>query len=189
MPCQLELNGYAEARVRVATTKHTLQTQLQRLTTLKNYKHLELIMDIQATLTLTIQAVVMSFVALMVFDFMDGLWVVSLPPVRWQPPVIEQPTISATATQPTPQQEIQQATPRAIAFEKIPDPWTLEPQSPHHSVPGSAVIIPFPRLRLLPPAKVQSTKPKRTKAKSSTSKKSASTSTKRQSTKPRKITA
>ncbi|MBD2511137.1 hypothetical protein H6G91_28455 [Nostoc muscorum FACHB-395] len=145
-------------------------------------------MDIQATLTLTIQVVVMSFVALMVFDFMNSLWVVPLPPFGWQLPVIEQPTVSATASQPTPQQEIQQVTPRAIAFEKISDPWTLEPQSPDHSVPTPAVIIPFPRLRLLPPAKAQPTKPKRTKAKSSTSKKFASTSTKHQSTKPRKIT-
>jgi hypothetical protein len=76
-------------------------------------------MDIQATLTLTIQAVVMSFVALMVFDFIDGLWVVALPPIGWEPSVIEQPTVSATSPQPIPQQEIRQATPRAIAFEKI----------------------------------------------------------------------
>ncbi len=136
-------------------------------------------MDIQATLTLTSQAVVISFVALMVFDFIDRLWVVPLPPIGWEPSVIEQPTVSATSPQPTP---------RAIAFEKISDPWTLEPQSPDHSVPTPAVIIPFPRLRLLPPAKAQPTKPKRTKAKSSTPKKFASTSTKRQSTKPRKIT-
>ncbi|WP_414518987.1 hypothetical protein [Nostoc sp. PCC 9305] len=155
------------------------QTQLQRLTRLKNHKHLELIMDIQATLTLTIQVVVMSFVALMVFDFMNSLWVVPLPPFGWQLPVIEQPTVFATASQPTP---------RAIAFENISDPWTLELQSPDHSVPTPAAIIPLPRLRLLPPAKVQPTKPKRTKAKSSTSKKFASTSTKHQSTKPRKIT-
>ncbi|MEH2231104.1 MAG: hypothetical protein V7K71_16030 [Nostoc sp.] len=74
-------------------------------------------MDIQATLTLTIQAVIMSFVALMVFDFIDGLWVVPLPPIGWEPSVIEQPTVSATSPQPTP---------RAIAFERIPDPWTLE---------------------------------------------------------------
>ncbi|MHC0068907.1 hypothetical protein ACWATR_39610, partial [Nostoc sp. UIC 10890] len=140
--------------------------ELQRLTTLKNHKHLELIMDIQATLTLTIQAVVISFVALMVFDFMDSLWVVPLPPFGWQPPVIEQPTVSATSLQPTPHQEIQEATPSAIAFEKISDPWTLEPQSPHHSVPTPFFIIPFPRLRLLPPAKVQPSKPKRAKAKS-----------------------
>ncbi|WP_461947429.1 hypothetical protein [Nostoc sp.] len=145
-------------------------------------------MDIQATLTLTIQAVVISFVALMVFDFIDGLWVVPLPPIEWEPSIIEQPTVSATSPQPTPQQEMQQVTPRAIAFEKISGPWILEPQSPHHSVLTPAVIIPFPRLRLLPPAKAQPTKPKRTKAKSSTSKKFASTTTKRQSIKPRKIT-
>ncbi len=82
-------------------------------------------MDIQATLTLMSQAVVISFVALMVFDFIDGLWVVPLPPIGWEPSVIEQPTVSATSPQPTP---------RAIAFEKISDPWTLEPQSPHHCV-------------------------------------------------------
>jgi hypothetical protein len=57
----------------------------------------------------------MSFVALMVFDFIDGLWVVPLPPIEWEPSVIEQPTVSATS----PQQEIRQATPRAITFEKI----------------------------------------------------------------------
>ncbi|MBE8992697.1 hypothetical protein [Nostoc sp. LEGE 12450] len=135
-------------------------------------------MDIQATLTLMSQAVVISFVALMVFDFIDGLWVVPLPPIGWEPSVIEQPTVPATSPQPTP---------RAIAFEKISDPWTLEPQSPDHSVPTPAVIIPFPRLLLLPPAKVQPTKFKQAKAKLSTFKKSASTSTKHQSTKPCKI--
>ncbi|BAZ33781.1 hypothetical protein NIES4074_62950 (plasmid) [Cylindrospermum sp. NIES-4074] len=149
-------------------------------------------MDIQSTLSLLIQVLVMSFVALMVFDFVAGLWAVPLPPVGWQPPVIEQSTISATAPQPSPQSEIQQATSEAIAFEEIPDPWTLEPQSPHQSAPAPAVIVPFPTFQLLPPAQIpqqaQPTKRKRT-AKSSTSKKSASTSTKRQSTKSRQITA
>lgn len=146
-------------------------------------------MDIQATLTLTSQAVVISFVALMVFDFIDGLWVVPLPPIGWEPSVIEQPTVSATASQPTPQQEIQQITPRAIAFEKISDPWTLEPQSPHHSVPTPAVIIPLPRHQLLPPAFLYN-RPNLSRLKQNRPrlKKSASTSTKRQSTKPRKIT-
>ncbi len=137
-------------------------------------------MDIQATLTLTIQAVIMSFVALMVFDFIDGLWVVPLPPIGWEPSVIEQPTVSVTASQPTP---------RAIAFEKISDPWTLEPQSPHHSVPTAVIINPFAQTPTTPTClSLQPTKPKLTKAKLSTSKKSTSTSTKRQSTKPRKIT-
>ncbi|BCL39881.1 hypothetical protein [Nostoc sp. MS1] len=149
-------------------------------------------MDTQLVLNLMIQAVLMSFVALMIFDFIGGLWVVPLPPVGWQPPVIEQPTVSTIEPQPTPQQEILLSTP-AVAFEEIPDPWTLQPQSPDHAVSVPAVIIPFPTLRLLPPAiaqKVQPTKPKRTKAKakSDTSSKSASTP-KRQSTKSRKITA
>ncbi|MBD2511851.1 hypothetical protein H6G91_32210 [Nostoc muscorum FACHB-395] len=110
-------------------------------------------------------------------------------PIGWEPSVIEQPTVFATSPQPTPQQEIQPATPRAIAFEKIFDPWTLEPQSPDHSVPKPAVIIPLPRLRLLPPAflckrpNLSGLKQNRPRLRNPTS-----TSTKRQSTKPRKIT-
>ncbi|MEH2168723.1 MAG: hypothetical protein V7K41_19110 [Nostoc sp.] len=37
-------------------------------------------MDIQSTLTQAIEFIVMSFVALMIFDFFDGLYVVPLPP-------------------------------------------------------------------------------------------------------------
>ncbi|ABA24821.1 conserved hypothetical protein (plasmid) [Trichormus variabilis ATCC 29413] len=147
-------------------------------------------MDIQNTLTLMIQAVVMGIVSLMVFDFVSGLWVVPLPPAGWQPPVIEQPTVSAVALQPTPQPQIEQSTP-IIAFEEIPDPWNLEPQSSHHSAPAPAVIVPFPSLRLLPPViaqEVQSTKRKSKGAKSSTPRKGASTP-KRQSTKSRTLTA
>ncbi|MCC5610922.1 hypothetical protein LC612_30285 [Nostoc sp. CHAB 5834] len=36
-------------------------------------------MDIQSTLTQAIEFIVMSFVALMIFDFIDGLYVVPLP--------------------------------------------------------------------------------------------------------------
>ncbi|MEH2234810.1 hypothetical protein [Nostoc sp.] len=38
-------------------------------------------MDIQSTLTQAIEFIVMSFVALMIFDFIDGLYVVPLPPI------------------------------------------------------------------------------------------------------------
>ncbi|BAY41896.1 hypothetical protein NIES2111_62920 (plasmid) [Nostoc sp. NIES-2111] len=133
-------------------------------------------MDIQTTLTLMIQAVVMGIVTLMIFDFISGLWVVPLPPVGWQPPVIEPPTVSAFQPVPTPQQE-------------IPDPWSLE-ASPHHSAPAPAVILPFPTLRLLPPVIAQQVQPTRKSkaAKSSTPRKGASTP-KSQSTKSRKITA
>jgi hypothetical protein len=155
---------------------------------LKNYKSLELIMDIQATLTLMIQAVVMGIAALMIFDFVTGLWVVSLPPAGWQPPVIEQPTVSAVVAQPTPQEESPHATPLVPQFEEIPDPWTLQPQSPHQPVP-TPVILPFPTFRLLPPAQeVQPTKRTKAKAKSSTPRKSASTP-KHRPTKSHKITA
>lgn len=141
-------------------------------------------MDIQNILNIAIQVIVMGFVSFMVFDFVDGLWDIPLPPASWQPPVIE----PATAPQPNPQQEIPQLSPAsAPQFEEIPDPWTTEPQSPQHCL-GASAVVPFPTLRLLPPAKVQPSKPKRTKAKSSTPRKSSSTP-KRQSTKSRKKAA
>ncbi|MBD2505054.1 hypothetical protein H6G83_31380 [Anabaena azotica FACHB-119] len=140
-------------------------------------------MDIQNILNIAIQVIVMGFVSLMLFDFADRLWGVPMPPASWQPPVIE----PATAPQPNPQQEIPQISPAsAPQFEEIPDPWTLQPQSPHHAVSASSeVIVPFPTIRLLPPAKVQPTKPKRTKAKSSTPRKSASTPKRQRQPKPR----
>lgn len=123
-------------------------------------------MDTQSVLNLMIQAVVMGIVALMVFDFVSGLWVVPLPPAGWQPPVIEPFTVSTTAPQPTPQQEIPLPTP-TVAFEEIPDPWTLQPQSSHRSAPAPAVIVPFPTLRLLPPAIAQEVQPTTAKRKTS----------------------
>ncbi|MBD2504588.1 hypothetical protein H6G83_28935 [Anabaena azotica FACHB-119] len=147
-------------------------------------------MDIQNILNIAIQVIVMGFVSLMLFDFADRLWGVPMPPASWQPPVIE----PATAPQPNPQQEIPQLSPAsAPQFEEIPDPW-LEP-APVNTVSAQSVIVPFPTLRLLPPAKVQPSKPKRKRAKSSSkspkspkSPKSASTP-KRQSTKTRTLTA
>lgn len=38
-------------------------------------------MDIQSTLTQAIEVIVMSFVALMIFNFVDGLYFVPLPPI------------------------------------------------------------------------------------------------------------
>ena len=38
-------------------------------------------MDIQSLLTQAIEVIVMSFVALLIFDFVDGLYVVPLPPI------------------------------------------------------------------------------------------------------------
>lgn len=146
-------------------------------------------MDIQSILTQTIEVIVMSFVTLMIFDLVGGLWVVPLPPAGWQPPVIEQSTERGVATRLTLQENIPHVTPLALQFEQIPDPWSLE-AAPVNPVFAQSVIISFPTLRLLPPTQeVQISKPKRTRAKSSTPPKSASTSTKRQPTKSRKITA
>lgn len=38
-------------------------------------------MGIQSILTQALEVIVMSFVALMIFDFIDGLYVVPLPPI------------------------------------------------------------------------------------------------------------
>jgi len=119
-------------------------------------------MDIQSPLTLAIEVIVMSFVALMIFDFIDGLYVVPLPLI------ISESTASVTAPQlselPLAQQlevEPQQIPLVKPKFEEIPDPWTLEADS--YKISTQAVILPFPTLRLLPPVKQQSRTTKNTK--------------------------
>ncbi|MEH2297568.1 MAG: hypothetical protein V7K88_00425 [Nostoc sp.] len=118
-------------------------------------------MDIQSTLTQAIEFIVMSFVALMIFDFIDGLYVVPLPAiVIAQSSTKSESTASVTAPQlselPLAQQlkvEPQQIPLVTPKFEEIPDPWTLEADS--YKISTQAVILPFPTLRLLPPVKQQ----------------------------------
>jgi len=119
-------------------------------------------MDIQSTLTQAIEVIVMSFVALMIFDFVDGLYVVPLPPIA-----IAQSSANRESTVTAPQFELLSNTeqpevqPQQIPlvtpqFEEIPDPWTLEIDSYKSNISSQAVILPFPTLRLLPPVKQQS---------------------------------
>ncbi|HEY9798710.1 MAG TPA: hypothetical protein V6D25_00005 [Leptolyngbyaceae cyanobacterium] len=102
-------------------------------------------MDIQNILNIAIQVIVMGFASLMIIDFTNRLCDVVLGAPR-QPQITQQTQTIASAPEPQPT-----PTPQ---FEEIPDPWSLEPQSPHHAV-NAPVILPFPTLRLLPPAKVQ----------------------------------
>ena len=132
-------------------------------------------MDIQSTLTQAIEVIVMSFVALMIFDFIDGLYVVPLPAIALaQSNASSKSTVTATQFEPlsnTEQLEVEpQQTPFVTSqFEEISDPWTLELEPYNSSTEIQPVVLQFPSLRLLPPAaKVQpkaskTTKPKTTK--------------------------
>lgn len=125
-------------------------------------------MDIQSTLTQAIEVMVMSFVALMMFDFIDGLYVVPLPPIA-----IAQSNFNSESTvlphfEPLHKPEQPEVSPQQIPFvtsqfEEIPDPWTLETDSYNSNISTQAVILPFPTLRLLPPVKQQSRTTKNTK--------------------------
>jgi len=127
-------------------------------------------MDIQSTLTQAIEFIVMSFVALMIFDFIDGLYVVPLPAIAIaQSSTKSESTVTAPHFEPLPNPELQlEVEPQQITLvtpqlEEIPDPWTLEADSYKSNISTQAVILPFPTLRLLPPVKQQSKTIKNTK--------------------------
>jgi len=126
-------------------------------------------MDIQSTLTQAIEFIVMSFVALMIFDFIDGLYVVPLPAIA-----IAQSNINSKSRVTAPQFEPLSKTKQLVVepqqipfvtsqFEEISDPWTLEADSYNSNISTQAVILPFPTLRLLPPVKQQSKSTKNSK--------------------------
>lgn len=146
-------------------------------------------MDIQSTLTQAIEFIVMSFVALMIFDFIDGLYVVPLPPIAIAPSnASSKSTVTATQFQPLSNTKQLEVEPQQIPFvtshfEEISDPWTLELESHNSSTKTQPVVLQFPSLRLLPPA--TGVQPKSKKAK--TVKKS--TPLKGKTTKPSKTTA
>ncbi len=130
-------------------------------------------MDIQSTLTQAIEVIVMSFVALMIFDFVDGLYVVPLPPIAIAPSNASSKS-TVTATQAplsnTKQLEVEpQLIPFVTSqFEEISDPWTLELEPHDSSTETQPVVVQFPSLKLLPPAaKVQPKASKTTKPKTS----------------------
>lgn len=112
-------------------------------------------MDIQSLLTLTIGAIFWAFVSLVMFQFINGLFVSA----AYTSNVVSVSNGNiAASTIPSVSEVI---TPQARTFEKLPDPWTLEDEAVHHTS-NEAVILSFPTLRLLPPVKEISPQPKRT---------------------------
>jgi hypothetical protein len=137
-------------------------------------------MSIQSTLTLAIEVIFILFVALMIFDFIDGLYLVPLPPMISivQPKVVSDPHPSVLIPQFEPisntwelELEPQQIALIAPQFESIADPWTLELDSLNSTIETESILLPLSVLRLLPPVEEVQPKPKRTK----TTKKAAST--------------
>ncbi|HYW18864.1 MAG TPA: hypothetical protein VE956_06020 [Nodularia sp. (in: cyanobacteria)] len=132
-------------------------------------------MDIQSLLTQVIEVIVISFVALMIFDFMDGLYVVPLPAIAiTQSNVSSKSTVTAPleplSNTERPEVEPQQTPFVKSQFEEISDPWTLELEPHNSSTETQLVVLQFPSLRLLPPAtgvqpksKAKTVKPKSTK--------------------------
>lgn len=120
-------------------------------------------MDIQNILTTAIEIVFMGFVSLMVYDFIDGLWVVPLLPA---PETIDTPSTAPRMTLATPKPEVIIATPSISTtpqspvttpdpweeqqFEQLPDPWITTDIQPQNQT--QPIVLPFPTLRLLPPA-------------------------------------
>ena len=157
-------------------------------------------MDIQSTLTQAIEVIVMSFVALTIFDFIDGLYVVPLPSIAIaQSNTSSKSTVTATQFEPLSNTEQPEVEPQQIPFvtsqfEEISDPWTLELESHNSSTEIQPVVLPFPSLRLLPPAtgvqpksKAKTALPKSTKTTKGKTTKTIGTTAKATSTKaPRK---
>ena len=133
-------------------------------------------MDIQSILTQAIEVIFMSFVALMIFDFIDGLYIVPLPSIAiTQSNTSSKSTVTAPQFEPLSNSEQLEVEPQQIPFvksqfEEIPDPWTLETDSYNSSTETQLLVLQFPSIRLLPPAtevqpkfKAKTAKPKSTK--------------------------
>ncbi len=112
-------------------------------------------MDMQSLLTLTIVAIFWAFVTLVMFQFINGLFVSA----AYTSNVVSVSNGNiAASTIPSVSEVI---TPQARTFENLPDPWMLEDEV-IHCTSNKAVILSFPTLRLLPPVKEISSQPKRT---------------------------
>ncbi|YAF99417.1 MAG: hypothetical protein AB3A66_30180 (plasmid) [Nodularia sp. CChRGM 3473] len=110
-------------------------------------------MDIQSTLTLTIQIIFWAFVTLIIFDFVNGIFL-----LQPQTVISVQSPVAVTKDIPNP---VKKAAPCHVQkFEQLPDPWELQLE-PHTTTEAQTVVIPFPALRLLPPAQEVQPQPKR----------------------------
>ncbi|MBX9253585.1 hypothetical protein H1Q63_06380 [Desmonostoc muscorum CCALA 125] len=127
-------------------------------------------MDMQSLLTLAIVVIFWAFVTLVMFQFINGLFVSA----AYTSNVVSVSNGNiATSTIP-PVSEI--ITPQTLTFEKLSDPWMLEDEIVHRTSNErereSSILSPLPLpfyptsvrspLRLLPPVKEISPQPKRT---------------------------
>jgi hypothetical protein len=112
-------------------------------------------MDMQSLLTLAIVAIFWAFVTLVIFQFINGLFVSA----AYASNVVLVSNGNIAASKIPSVSEI--ITPQVQTFEKLPDPWMLEDEVVHRTS-NEAVILSFPTLRLLPPVKEISPQPKRT---------------------------
>ena len=137
-------------------------------------------MSIQSTLTLTIEVIFNLFIALMIFDLINGLWIVPLPLMISiaQPQIVSSPTPSVLIPQFEPisnpwelELEPQQVTVIASQIEQLPDPWKLDVETPTPSTETQPVILTWTTLRLLPPVKEVQPKVSRKTQKATSTKK------------------
>ena len=113
-------------------------------------------MDMQSLLTLAIVAIFWAFVTLVIFQFINGLFVSA----AYASNVVPVSNLNIAASTIPSVSEI--ITPQQVqTFEKLPDPWTLEDEVVHRTS-NEAVVLSFPTLRLLPPVKEIPLQPKRT---------------------------
>ncbi len=110
----------------------------------------------QSLLTLAIVVIFWAFVTLVIFQFINGLFVSAV----YASNVVSVSNLNIAASTIPSVSEI--ITPQQVqTFEKLPDPWMLEDEV-IHCTSNKAVILSFPTLRLLPPVKEVSLQPKRT---------------------------
>ncbi|MBD2537021.1 hypothetical protein H6G97_50620 [Nostoc flagelliforme FACHB-838] len=113
-------------------------------------------MDTQSLLTFTIIVIFWAFVTLVIFQFVNGLFVST----TYASNVVPVSNLNIAASTIPSVSEI--ITPQQVqTFEKLPDPWMLEDEV-IHCKSNKAVILSFPTLRLLPPVKELSPQPKLT---------------------------
>ncbi|MBD6620738.1 hypothetical protein FNW02_34515 [Komarekiella sp. 'clone 1'] len=152
-------------------------------------------MNVQDVLTLAIEAIFWAFVGIMMFQFITELFV----SVANTNSVISEENSDVVSQLPSSVlSEVAVTIPSETTrkFEQLPDPWTLEPKVAQTNSPVAA-ILPFPTLRLLPPAKEIKLQSKRTRtpkktesvAKSKTNKKTdiVTPTSKRKPGRPRKV--
>ncbi|MEH1899408.1 MAG: hypothetical protein V7K94_29740 [Nostoc sp.] len=110
-------------------------------------------MDMQSLLTLAIVVIFWAFVTLVIFQFINGLFVSTA--YTSNVVLVSNENIAASTIPPV----SETITTQARTFEELLDPWTLEDKIVHRTS-NEAVVLSFPTLRLLPPVKEISPQPK-----------------------------